>query len=102
MNDDPIAREVEELRTSNEQRVAALAAQGMQVQFHGREARVLEFLLDQLVTLLPGAGPARLELERDWERTRASALAEVEPQIRQSVLMQGVHVVAPSGGNGHH
>ena len=109
--DIPEQAEILAIQTRNQERIAALAQQGIQANID-RSSALLEWVADQLSVDAPVI--SRLEFEKQWAQSISDLLDQGEAQIRQAQIMQGVGGVdlstlnraqrrqAARAGNGQH
>lgn len=83
---DPQQALILELRKSNGERIQTLQQRGIQVQIGGRTEGILELLLDAVL----GDSDTRMQWERDQAEAVANVLDQMEEQIRNQMLTQGV------------
>lgn len=89
---DPV--DVPALAQSNAARIETLARQGVNIDTGGK------LLLMILEHVLPSGSLEREEFDRRWETDMADALDQIEAQVRQSRLLQGVDVPNGNGRGG--
>ena len=104
----PAHAEILATHARNQERIVALANQGIQVNID-RASALLEFIADRL-----DGGPDRLDFERRWADSISDVLDQGEAQVHQAKILQGVGGVdlsqlnraqrrqAARAGNGQH